>query len=169
MDAGPPTESAREVRALNQNLALPRIVVGVDGSSASLAALRWAVREAGLRKTDLHVVRAWEDAAKRVAPYASHACRPGDAEDLLDASEGLEAEVTAAVGCASLGTVTVEVAEGLAARVLLDHADGAEMLVLGSARCAPDGIGPVARACLRNAPCPVVVVSVAMTGVPVPA
>jgi nucleotide-binding universal stress UspA family protein len=43
------------------------------------------------------------------------------------------------------------------------------MLVLGSAGCAPDGIGPVARACLRNAPCPVVVVSVAMSGVPVPA
>jgi nucleotide-binding universal stress UspA family protein len=43
------------------------------------------------------------------------------------------------------------------------------MLVLGSAGCAPDGIGPVARACLRHAPCPVVVVSVAMSGVAVPA
>jgi nucleotide-binding universal stress UspA family protein len=66
--------------------------------------------------------------------------------------------------------VDVRVAEGLAARVLLDHAVGAELLVLGSAtRCAPDGIGPVARACLRRAPCPVVVVSVEMTGIPVPA
>ncbi len=65
--------------------------------------------------------------------------------------------------------MTAEIAEGLAARVLLDHADGAEMLVLGSARGAPDGIGPVARACLRHAPCPVVVVNVAMNGVPVPA
>jgi nucleotide-binding universal stress UspA family protein len=43
------------------------------------------------------------------------------------------------------------------------------MLVLGSARCTPDGIGPVARACLRHAPGPVVVVSIAMSGVPVPA
>jgi nucleotide-binding universal stress UspA family protein len=44
------------------------------------------------------------------------------------------------------------------------------MLVLGTATGrAPDGIGPVARACLRHAPCPVVVVSVAMTGLPVPA
>jgi nucleotide-binding universal stress UspA family protein len=144
-------------------------VAGVDGSSASLAALRWAVREAGLRETALHVVRAWEDAAKRVAPYASHTYPPGRAEDLLDASQALEGEVTAAVGCTPLATVTVEIAEGLAARVLLDHADGAELLVLGSAGCAPDGIGPVARACLRRAPCPVVVVSVAMSGVPVPA
>ena len=144
-------------------------MVGADGSSASLAALHWAVREAGLRDTDLHVVRAWEDTAKRVAPYASHTCAPGRTEDLLDARQRLEATVTTAVGGAPLGTVTVEIAEGLAARVLLDHADGAEMLVLGSARCAPDGIGPVARACLRHAPCPVVVVSVAMSGVPVPA
>ena len=115
------------------------------------------------------MARAWEDAAKRVAPYASHACPPDRAEDLLDARQRLEDEVTAAVNGAAPLAVTVEIAEGLAARVLLDHADGAEMLVLGSARCAPDGIGPVARACLRHAPCPVVVVSVAMSGVPVPA
>jgi nucleotide-binding universal stress UspA family protein len=144
-------------------------VVGIDGSSASLAALRWAVREAGLRGTALHVVRAWEDSAKRVAPYACHTCPPDPAEDLLDARQWLEGEVTTAVSCASLVTVTVEIAEGLAARVLLDHAGGAELLVLGSAGCAPDGIGPVARACLRHAPCPVVVVSGAMSGVPVPA
>ncbi|MGO9220741.1 MAG: universal stress protein [Streptosporangiaceae bacterium] len=143
--------------------------MGAEGSSASLAALRWAVCEAGLRGTALHVVRAWEDAAKRVAPYASHAYPPEHAEDILGARQRLEAEVSAAVGCTSLVTVTAEIAEGLAARVLLDHAVGAEMLVLGGARCAPDGIGPVARACLRHAPCPVVVVSVAMSGVPVPA
>jgi nucleotide-binding universal stress UspA family protein len=144
-------------------------VAGVDGSSASLAALRWAVRETGLRETALHVVRAWEDAAKQVAPYASHAYPLGPAEDLLDTRQWLEAEVTAAVGCTALATVTVEIAEGLAARVLLDHAHGAEMLVLGGAGSTPDGIGPVARACLRHAPCPVVVVSVAMSSVPVPA
>jgi nucleotide-binding universal stress UspA family protein len=169
LGACPPDLVCEGGAALNENLGLPRIVVGVDGSSASLAALRWAVREARLRGTALHVVRAWEDAAKRVAPYASHAYPPGRAEDLLDASQRLEAEVTAAVGGTSLDTVTVEIAEGLAARVLLDHADGAEMLVLGSARCTPDGIGPVARACLRHAPGPVVVVSIAMSGVPVPA
>ena len=36
----------------------PRIVVGVDESPASLAALRWAAREAGLRATRLQVVQA---------------------------------------------------------------------------------------------------------------
>jgi len=145
-------------------------VVGVDGSIASLAALRWAVREAGLRDAALQAVRAWEDAAKRVAPYASHTCLTGGPEDHRRVADRLQADVTTAIGLASLAAVTVQVAEGLAARVLLDLAAGADLLVLGSAtRCAPDGIGPVARACLRHSPCPVVVVSDAMTDIPVPA
>ena len=149
--------------------ALSRIVVGVDGSVASLAALRWAVREAGLRETALHVVRAWEDTAKRVAPYA-HAAPASRADDDLTARDRLEADVAAVLGSSPLAPVRVTLAEGLAARVLLDHAAQADLLVLGSAiHGAPDGIGPVARACLRHAPCPVVVVSGAMTDVPVPA
>jgi nucleotide-binding universal stress UspA family protein len=142
----------------------------VDGSAGSLAALRWAVREAGLRDAALHVVRAWEDTAKRVAPYASHAFLPDSAEDRLSVEKRLTADVANVLGPVPLVPVAVRVAEGLAARVLLDHAAGADLLVLGSAtHREPDGIGPVARACLRHAPCPVVVVSVAMTGVAVPA
>jgi nucleotide-binding universal stress UspA family protein len=137
---------------------------------ASLAALRWAVREAGLRESALQVVRAWEDVAKRVAPYASHTRLPGGAEDHRRAADRLRADVAGALGPSPLVPLTVQVAEGLAARVLFDHAAGADLLVLGSAtRCAPDGIGPVARACLRHSPCPVVVVSDAMTDLPVPA
>ena len=48
--------------------AKPRIVVGVDERPASLAALRWAAREAGLRAAWLQVVQAWERARWRVAP-----------------------------------------------------------------------------------------------------
>ena len=36
------------------------IVVGVDGSQSSLAALRWAVRQAELTGTPLEIVSAWE-------------------------------------------------------------------------------------------------------------
>ncbi len=117
----------------------------------------------------MHVVRAWEDTAKRVAPYA-HAAPDRRADDDLTARDRLQADMAAAVGPSPLVSVHVTVAEGLAARVLLDHAAQADLLVLGSAiHRAPDGIGPVARACLRHAPCPVVVVSGAMTGVPIPA
>ncbi len=166
---GPPGRTCEGGAALKHDPTLSRIVVGVDGSVASLAALRWAVREAGLRTTALQVVRAWEDTAKRVAPYA-HAALASRADDHLTARDRLEADVTAVLGPSPLVRVQVTAAEGLAARVLLDHAAEADLLVLGSAiHGAPDGIGPVARACLRHAPCPVVVVSGAMTDIPVPA
>jgi nucleotide-binding universal stress UspA family protein len=35
------------------------IVVGVDGSEDSIAALRWALREARIRGTDIDAVYAW--------------------------------------------------------------------------------------------------------------
>ena len=44
------------------------IVVGVDGTSASLAALRWAAAEARQRGSRLCVVRAWDP--QFIAPYA---------------------------------------------------------------------------------------------------
>ena len=148
----------------------PRIVVGVDESPASLAALRWAAREAGLRATRLQVVCAWERARWRVAPYAS---RPhhlaGRDEDRATASARLEGAVRTTLGPAPAVPVTVEVTEGLATQVLLDRAAGAELLVLGGvASTGRDAIGPVARDCLRHPPCPIVVVSWERAEIPVP-
>ena len=37
----------------------PRIVAGVDGSASSLAALRWAVRQAELTGATVEAVIAW--------------------------------------------------------------------------------------------------------------
>lgn len=48
-----------------------RIVVGVDGSAESVAALRWACREASLRVAEVHAVLALESACHQVASYAS--------------------------------------------------------------------------------------------------
>ena len=36
------------------------IVVGLDGSEGSIAALRWAANEAALRKAKLRAVTVWE-------------------------------------------------------------------------------------------------------------
>jgi hypothetical protein len=60
--------------------------------------------------------------------------------------------------------VRTEIVEGLAARVLLDRCEGADMLILGTVSDMPGGLrpaGPVIRACLLRAPCPVVVISAA--------
>jgi nucleotide-binding universal stress UspA family protein len=150
-------------RALGQ----PRVVVGVDLSLASLAALRWAAREAWLREAQLQVVRACEHGGRWFAPYASRSRGPARDWDRAAAAAGLADAMRTVLGPAPPIAVTVEVAEGLAARVLLDRAAGAELLVLGgTVGEGQDVIGPVARACLRNPPCPVVVVSTKMTDIP---
>ncbi len=59
----------------------------------------------------------------------------------------------------------LEAVEGLPAKVLLNRACGVELLVLGGVTAAQgsrrpmDHISPVVLACLRAAPCPVVVVT----------
>ena len=84
-------------------------------------------------------------------------------------SAAAEALLTAAMELARRGLppgrLTGEVANEPPARALLDRAAYAELLVLGTTRPAPQpgqrpqAMGPVARACLRLAHCPVVVVS----------
>jgi nucleotide-binding universal stress UspA family protein len=78
----------------------------------------------------------------------------------------LRRSVSEAVSLYPSVSVCTEITEGLAARVLLDHAREADMLVLGRTAHGPDpyrGAGPVIRACLRSAPCPVVIIGPATT------
>jgi nucleotide-binding universal stress UspA family protein len=82
-----------------------------------------------------------------------------------DVSMDLEDFVRSVTADQALGVeVHVEEVDGLAARVLLDRCAGADMLVLGTSGDVPGALrsaGPVIRACLRRAPCPVVVISAA--------
>jgi nucleotide-binding universal stress UspA family protein len=136
----------------------PRIVVGVHGTAASDAAVDWAAREARLRGARLHLVLVRDRAAIRRPGYAqlvaSAAC---DADP--GSQTGLSRAAVLAAGVLAAELITSEVTDGLPSRVLADRAADASLLVLGAARAA-DFIGPVARACLRQAPCPVVVVAV---------
>jgi nucleotide-binding universal stress UspA family protein len=141
------------------DLAVRRLVVGVDGSAESAGALRWACREASLRGAEVHAVHAWE--ASPTASYAVSAQGRSVDFDALwrsvlpDGIQGVR--------------VRTEVAAGLAARVLLERCEGADMLVLGTTSNEPGAsrpVGPVIRACLRRAPCPVVVISSAQEDLP---
>jgi nucleotide-binding universal stress UspA family protein len=154
-----------------------RIVLGIDESAAAAAALGWAFREAVLRDAVLHVVHAWEPAARGRAPYAPGPCDPGPeagrhAAEALLAAAVRHAHHAAGLRAGDRGTgdqpgLRVEAVEGLPAKVLLDRACGAELLVLGGLTAAPglgghqpgDHVSPVALACLRASPCPVVVVT----------
>ena len=145
-----------------------RILVGVDGSPAAAAALRWAAAEARLRGMRLHVVHARDQDAVELAHYVPPGAGQGAAGHAADVF-ALKALVRETVGPGGWSAVQFEVADGLPVRVLLERALGAAMLVLGSARSvgladAPVGkprapLGPVARDCLRAAPCPVVIVA----------
>jgi nucleotide-binding universal stress UspA family protein len=136
-----------------------RVVVGVDGSAASITALRWAAREAALRQARLLVVCALDPGRQQAAPYAGHGRRLMPGQLGPPAVALLRALVRTVLGPSPQVAVDAEVIDGLAARVLIDRAGGADLLVLGDPATSQfEVIGPVARACLRHAPCPVVVV-----------
>jgi nucleotide-binding universal stress UspA family protein len=138
--------------------AVRRLVVGVDGSVESVVALRWACREASLRGAEVHAVHVRE--AQRVPSYAVPAqANPSDVTvSVDDLVRSVQADQAPDV------EVHVDLVDGLPARVLLDRSPGADMLILGTSSDLPGAMrsaGPVIRACLRRAPCPVVVISAA--------
>lgn len=147
-------------------LARNRIVVGVDGSAASAAAVRWAVREARLRHVTVHLVCSYYSDARLHAPYAPQSWAAHQEECYAAARAVLGAAVELARRRLPLGDLTTELVSEPPIRALLDRAEGAEMLVLGAARPdrrpgqPPSALGPVARTCLRLADCPVVVIAV---------
>ena len=143
--------------------AVRRVVVGVDGSAGSVAALRWASREASLRGAEVHAVHVREERCHSLASYAVPAQSTADTAN--EAAVDIDGIVRSVQADQSPGVhFHVEVVAGLAARVLLDRCPGADMLVLGTSGDVPGALrsaGPVIRACLRRAPCPVVVISAA--------
>jgi nucleotide-binding universal stress UspA family protein len=158
----------------------PRIMVGVNGSAASAAALCWALREATLRRAVLQVVNAWEPATRGRAPYAPGPWAAGweadrHAAEALLAAAVRHAQHAAGQAAEDRPALWLEAVEGLPAKVLLGRACDAELLVLGGLTARPGGgshqpVSPVALACLRAAPCPVVVVtSPALAGTVPPA
>lgn len=106
------------------------ILVGVDGSRASLEAVGWAVREAGLRGTTLrivHVMPAWPMEMTEDAPYADVGrwMRDGATSTLTDALDRAREED---------GGVEVEslLLPGDPRLALMEAAGAADLLVVGS-------------------------------------
>jgi nucleotide-binding universal stress UspA family protein len=150
------------------------IVVGVDGSEGSLAALRWALAEARLRGSSVRVVHAYHSPPLPVSEAGVaaaggigipavftdnwdqiHQAAESEARNLIehalreadaDSFEGLEIERSAV--------------EGPAARTLITEANGAELLVVGSrGRGGFVGLllGSVSQQVALHPPCPVVI------------
>ena len=140
-----------------------RIVVGVDGSVPSKAALAWAVKQARLTGAAVEAVIAWEFPAT----YGYPVLVPSG----LDYA-GIAAEVVAdAIAEVSSPGEPVKirsiVAEGSPAQVLLDASAGAELLVVGSrghGGFTEALLGSVGQHCVHHATCPVVVIRDSVTG-----
>jgi nucleotide-binding universal stress UspA family protein len=140
------------------------IAVGVDGSPASVAALRWAADLAQLRDAEIVVVRAWHVALASLAPYAPVSRRPTQEGERRRAEADLAGAMLTVLGPAPDVKATAALVCGPPARVLLDQCADADLLVLGGHHAdSPlrQTVGPIAAACLRQAPCPVVIVTVA--------
>jgi nucleotide-binding universal stress UspA family protein len=139
-----------------------RIVVGVDGSSGSKTALRWAMTQARLTDATVEAITTWQEQVLNGFAYG-YAPVAFDEEDLATAMrkilDATIAEVSA--GLDRPVTVLTRVTEGHPAQVLLDAAAGAQLLVLGSrghGTFAGILLGSVSQHCVQHAPCPVVVV-----------
>ena len=64
--------------------AVRRVVVGVDGSAESAVALRWACREASLRRAEVHAVHVREAPCHSMASYAVRAQGRSSDDDDMD-------------------------------------------------------------------------------------
>jgi len=135
-----------------------RIVVGIDGSTTSLRALDWALDAARAHRSRVEVVHAWhpsyvnpmdaylissadvlEQSARTVL---DEAIARADDRDLADPIEGL-------------------LVLGSAGRAIVDVADGADLIVVGSRQQSAAGclfLGSTSLQVTHHADCPVVVV-----------
>ncbi len=128
----------------------PVIVVGVDASRGSAAALRWAVAEAVAHGAVVHAV---------------HVRRGGGAAVVFGEERALDELALSMDYALGPGEPPVplvrRLVDGPAGPALCLAAEGAYLLVLGSHRRGLVGealLGSVSRHCTRHAPCPVVVV-----------
>jgi nucleotide-binding universal stress UspA family protein len=134
----------------------PAIVVGVDGSPSSVQALRWADRQAGLTGAEVHAVVTWHVPAVVGWETALDAVNwAGDARRSLDAA------LAEALPPDRVDRVHRHVVEGHPARVLVERAADADLLVVGSrghGGFAGMLLGSVGLHVLAHAACPVLVV-----------
>jgi nucleotide-binding universal stress UspA family protein len=153
-----------------------RVVVGVDGSPNSVAALRFAVGLAGRDGGIVDAICAFHPYVQAQYPFALAVPPYGplgegthdddtmvstviDAE--ADARRSLQNAMTEAFGCPELVGVQLIAIEGSAHDVLTRSAEHADVLVVGArGHSGPLAMvfGSTAQACTRHAHCPVLVV-----------
>ncbi|SDD58924.1 universal stress protein [Glycomyces harbinensis] len=135
-----------------------RIVVGVDGSPASVKALGWALGQAELTGAKVEAVQAWE---VPVMYGTGMMVLPGGEEFDAAAKRSLEASIAQAAEGRPNVQVEATTVAGHPAKTVIDLAEGADLLVVGSrghGGFVGTLVGSVSQYCVAHATCPVVVV-----------
>jgi nucleotide-binding universal stress UspA family protein len=140
------------------------VVVGVDGSPASEAALAWAVRYADAIGARLRVVLAWHYPSAAGSPPAGVA--PASVTSGVEQSryEILAKAIAAACGDESALEIERKVVYGHPAQVLIDESKQADLLVVGhTGHGGFQGmlLGSISTHAVTHASCPVTVVRAA--------
>jgi nucleotide-binding universal stress UspA family protein len=134
----------------------PIIVVGVDGSAVSKDALAWAAGQARLSSAELLAITAWRPPVTYGYPLDY-----SDVDFESAARKKLEQIVEEVLGAEPSVAVVTRVAEGHPAQVLVDAAEGASLLVVGSRGLGAFAgmlLGSTSQHCVQHAPTPVVVI-----------
>jgi nucleotide-binding universal stress UspA family protein len=136
------------------------VVFGVDGSDPSRRALLWAARQAAFMRVPLRVVTVWTF-PEHPAPLGIVAHVPWQDELMAEAQITLDALVAELVP-EDLGVpIETVVIRGNAAKVLLEQARDADLLVVGrtgQSAVAELVMGSVGERCVRHARSPAVMV-----------
>jgi nucleotide-binding universal stress UspA family protein len=133
-----------------------RIVVGVDGSPPSKAALRWAARIAPITESSIEAVITWTHPISYGGPIGFDDWHPD-----ADAAKILQDALDEVFGGDLPPRLEAVVRQGHARDVLVAASGGADMLVVGSrghGGIAGLLLGSVSAACAEHARCPVLVV-----------
>jgi nucleotide-binding universal stress UspA family protein len=145
----------------------PGVVVGVDGSVPSRAALEFAYRDAARRGVPLRVVAAYSPPEYtqiwlETSVGADLAEHGETTEKVRVAAQGMVDDMRAGLaGEPAPPSVTVEAVAGLPARTLVALSAGADLLVVGSrghGGFASVMVGSVSLQAVLHARCPVTVV-----------
>lgn len=139
----------------------PVIVVGVDGSAQSSAALQWALQESACRGARVEAMLTYYHEPVFV-PATSMGLHPYGERPQRHPAQELHANVQLARAAVPNAPDVTEVVEvGDAADHLVEASRHAELLVIGTRGHGPivgAVLGSVAAKCLRHAECPVVVI-----------
>jgi nucleotide-binding universal stress UspA family protein len=138
--------------------AVRTIVVGIDGSRTAEHALAWAAEAARAHRARLAVVHAWHPSVVIPAdPYVLTGLRGLEEA----AQEVLDDAVASVDGHGMVDPVEARLVVGTAGRAVLDAAEDADLVVVGSRQQGPAGsilLGSTSIQVTHHAPCPVVVV-----------